>query len=183
MLEKKHISKENWQRVIDRQYLSCDIMENQKNIGTASLLYIKKVKEPLFKVYKDIGKVKIADERYYWLQIALKGTNYWITAMYNETKKLVQYYIDITNENIVNSKDDAYFYDLFLDIVFSSDGKTVLLDEAELNEALKLKIITKEQYNLANNVAGNILENIKLRKQELDKFCLKYFKRLVSEMG
>ena len=40
-----------------------NIIENQSDIGVTSLLYIKKVKGPLFKVYKDVGKVKIADKK------------------------------------------------------------------------------------------------------------------------
>ncbi len=182
MLEKKHISKENWQRVIDRKYLSCNIIENQKNIGVASLLHIKKIDSPLVKSYKDIGNLKIADKDYYWLQIALKNTNYWITAMYDENKKLVQYYIDITDKNIINSKDDAYFYDLFLDVVFFNNDKTILLDETELIDALNSQIINKQQYNLAYTVANNILKNIKIKKQKLNKFCFKYLEKLDNEM-
>lgn len=182
MLEKKYISKKNWKRVIDREYVSCSITENQNDIGIASLIYIKDVSKPLLKVYKNIGKVKIADKGYYWLQIALKNTNFWITAMYNEKKRLIQYYIDITEKNVINSKEEAHFYYLFLDIVFSSSGKLILLDKDELINALSSKIINEKQYNLANSIANNILENIRLKKNELDNFCFKYLEKLSKKI-
>ena len=42
--------------------------------------------------------------------------------------------------------------------------------------------ISKEQYNMAINVAKDILNNFASRKEELDEFCFKYFKKMELEM-
>lgn len=181
MLEKKSINKENWKRIIKRKQTSCYIIENNKNIGIANLLKIEKVKSRLVKYYDEVGDLKIVDDGYYWLQVALNDKNYWITAMYNEKKEFVQYYIDISYKNVIISKDEAYFYDLFLDVVYCKNN-IILLDKNELDQALQLNSISKEQYNMAINVAKDILNNFASRKEELDKFCFKYLKKMELEM-
>lgn len=181
MLEKKSINKENWKRIIKRKQTSCYIIENNENIGIANLMKIEKVKSRLVKYYDEVGNLKIVDDGYYWLQVALNNKNYWITAMYNEKKEFVQYYIDISYKNVIISKDEAYFYDLFLDVVYCKNN-IILLDKNELDQALQLNLISKEQYNMAINVAKDILNNFASRKEELDEFCFKYFKKMELEM-
>lgn len=84
-IEKKYISKKGWRRVVERT----DTFEKieYKNLkGIASLISIKKVKEPGIKIYNN-NKIKIVDDGFFWLQISFENKNYWITAMYNEKKK------------------------------------------------------------------------------------------------
>ena len=114
-IKKKYMKKTNWKRVTEREYAS-SVIEEENIKGVASLLFIKKVESPSFKVYKNNIKIKIADEKFYWLQLAIENENYWVTAMYDNNKNIIQYYIDITEKNIIDVKDDSYFYDLFLQI-------------------------------------------------------------------
>ena len=181
MLEKKSINKENWKRIKKRKQASCEIIESDEYIGVANLLKIQSCSEPLIKHYSKTTNVKIVDNGYYWLQVALEGKKYWITAMYDQNKELIQYYIDITYKNEIFSNKEAYFYDLFLDIVYF-ENRVILLDEDELSDALKLNIISKEQFNVANEVASDILNNLIINKEKLDKFCLKYLEKLEKEM-
>lgn len=51
-----------------------------------------------------------------------------------------------------------YIIDLYLDIVFKSNGKWITLDEDELEEALNLGDITKEDYDLAYKTYNEIIE-------------------------
>lgn len=180
-IQKKYMKKKNWKRVTEREYISDTIEENNIR-GVASLLFIKKVESPSFKEYKNNIKVKIADEKFYWLQLAIENQNYWITAMYDDKKNIVQYYIDITEKNVIDTKEDSYFYDLFLDIVILKTGEVILLDENELEEALKEKVINQEQYELAYNKAKNIMEFVSKEKDKLEYFCNKYFNQLLSKM-
>ena len=179
-LEKKYISKENWKRVIEKEEIY-RLFRYREIEGEASLLKIKKVKEPLCKNCDGLN-VKLADNGYYWLQLAISDKNYWITAMYDNNKNLIQYYIDITKENVIEKNGKSYFYDMFLDIVQLSDGSIFLLDEDELLEALNNKVIDKSDYALACNESGKIKKQLEKNNFEPIKMCEIYFKKLLSEL-
>ncbi|MDD3303963.1 MAG: DUF402 domain-containing protein [Clostridia bacterium] len=182
-MEKKYMSKINWKRVLNKEYIQCDIIEANKKIGVSSLIHIKDIVEPLIQKYPNTTPIKIADRNFYWLQIGLKNTNYWITAVYNEKKEFIQYYIDITAENIISDHIEPYFYDLFLDVVLTNQDTLILLDQDELEDAMRLGEITRKQYNLACTVSEAIMKNIILEKERLDKFCFSYFERLNRDLN
>ena len=76
----KHIDKRNWKRVLKKD---CVWMDMQEREGLAYLIHIQEVTEPL--IAPCFGQnVKLADVGYYWLQIAFKDENFWLTAMYDE---------------------------------------------------------------------------------------------------
>ncbi len=182
MLEKKDINKYDWKRILKRCDMSCDIIKNNEVIGVAKLIHIIKVTKPLSKKYENGKDIKVVDDGYYWLQIGLKDVNYWITSMYDSKGSLIQYYIDITYKNVIASKKEAFFYDLFLDIVLLKNGRVFLLDEDELNDALNSKKITKKQFELASNEAKKILNSIRQNEYRLNQFCFKYFKILKNNL-
>ena len=180
-IEKKYISKKDWKRVTER----IDAFENieEENFkGITSLISIKKVREPGFKIYNN-KKIKIADDGFFWLQIGLENKKYWITAMYNEKKEIVQYYIDITEKNEIRGYENSYFYDIFLDIVLLPSGEIFLLDENELKQALDNKIITKAQYDNAYSEANRIIKIISKDYNDLKNLCNKCFSNLLEKMG
>ncbi len=180
-IEKKYISKKGWKRVIERT----DAFENieHKNLkGIASLISVKKVKEPGIKIYNN-NKIKIVDDGFFWLQIGFENKNYWITAMYNEKKEIVQYYIDITEKNVINDYENSCFYDIFLDIVLLPDGEIFLLDEDELKKALDDKIITKVQYDRAYSEANRIIKIISNDYADLENLCRECFSNLLKRIG
>lgn len=179
-IKKKYMSKKDWNRVVDREYIYQKIEEENVR-GVVSLLHIKKVTSPSYKVYRDNITVKIADDNFYWLQIAIEKTNYWITVMYDDKKNIIQYYIDITKENIIKDNEDSYFYDLFLDIVLLNDD-VILLDEAEIRQALENKHINIEQYELAYNVTKEIMKSLEEKKYLLEEFSNKYFNILLNKI-
>ena len=179
-LEKKYISKENWKRVTDRKTVYSPLKYNDLE-GEASLIEIKKVKEPLYKKYNGVT-VKLADDGYYWLQLAIRDKNYWITAMYDNNKDLIQYYIDITKENVICKNGQSYFYDLFLDIVQLKNGSIYLLDEDELLDALNNKLIDKKDFTLAYNEANKIKEQLDKNNFEPIKICKPYLEKLLSKL-
>ena len=174
-IKKKFMSKDSWKRVIKRKYIIQDI-----DNGKVSLLFIEKVDSPSLKTYEDGTKLKIADNNFYWLQIGLKDKNYWITAMYNESKELIQIYIDITFENIID--ENPSYLDLFLDIVLMPNGNIFLLDKEELENAFYQNDITKKEYDLANEEAKKIIEELPKKKDDLIMICNKYLENLVKKL-
>lgn len=180
-LEKKYISKNNWKRVIEREDAYTSIEEKDMS-GEAYLLHIKKVTSPCIKEYENKIKLEIVNDGFYWLQLGIRDKNYWITAMYNNKKELIQYYIDITKQNVINNNGNSYFYDLFLDIVILNKGQVLLLDKKELDKALYEKVITKEEYELAQNEANKIIDKFSKNTTELDKLCEKYFRELLKKL-
>lgn len=180
-IEKKYMSKKSWNRVTDKEYIYQGI-EEQNIKGVVSLLHIKRVTSPSYKTYKNDINVKIADKNFYWLQIAIEKANYWITVMYNDKKKIVQYYIDITERNIIKDDGNSYFYDLFLDIVLLNNDKIILLDETDLEQALEEGTINNKQYELAYREARKIMKHLPEKKYILEEFCNKYFSMLLSEI-
>jgi len=99
----------------------------------------------------------ILDENYHWLEIYPDNKNYAITAMLNTENEVVEWYFDMTKFNGVEN-GIPYIMDLYLDIVFKSNGKWITLDEDELEDALRLGDITKEDYDLAYRTYNEILE-------------------------
>ena len=114
----KSLDRHDWKRVIKKQIAFANIEERE---GVASLIKIEKVTQPLIKPC--FGKdVTLADVGYYWLQIALKDENFWLTAMYNEKGEFVQYYFDVTRKNVIKG-ENSYFEDLYLDVIVHEGGK------------------------------------------------------------
>ena len=154
-LEKKLMSRSNWPRVIDKEYVH--MMCNENNFdGAVGLIYIIRANKLATKTY---GKtqVTIIDNGYYWLQFAPKDDNYWLSVMYNQVGEIVQFYFDVTDVNNILDNGESWFYDLYLDIVILPDGTLFLLDEDELSQALEEKEITKDQYDKAHITANNII--------------------------
>ncbi len=173
---KKYLSRSNWPRVTEKEfvYKTVDHGEFQGSIG---LIHIKYVKEPSVKVYGNTP-IKFVDSGYYWLQFAPRKEHYWLTAAFNEKEEIVQYYIDITYENHLEDQGEAFFYDLFLDIVLLPDNQLFLLDEDELLEALNNHVISQADYDMAYAAAKDIMEKLKGRADELKEFCYPYFEEL-----
>lgn len=176
MLEKKEMSKNGWKRVIESDY-QYEYLEDCK--GIVSILHLKKLTSPCYKEYTDY-KLKIADNGYYWLQFAIDGEKWWLTVMFDENGKLIQYYFDITNGNVIKRDGTSHFYDLFLDIVSIDGGKTLLLDEDELNDALREGTITQQEFESAHIIAKNIIKGIKFDKSRLDEFCYSKLNQFIN---
>ena len=174
----KHIDKRNWERVLKKD---CTWMDIQKRVGVAYLIHIQEVTEPL--ILPCFGQnVKLADVGYYWLQLAFKDENFWLTVMYNEKGEFVQYYFDVTRKNFINSKE-SYFEDLYLDVVVHEGDKIEVLDLDELNEALLEQNISQQEYDFAWSETKKIMDNILKHRDECDKLCLRYFNILRKKLG
>ncbi len=169
------MARDPWPRILEREYTHAPF--SGENIsGEVSLLHFKKVSKPL-DVTLDGKVIRIVGDGYYWIQIAPKNENWWITAAFDENKNPVQYYIDVTLKNVIDGSE-SYFYDLFLDVVFAPNGIPFLFDEDELDEALELGIITPEQHKFSHSIAECLMSAFPERLNELESFCLESLRRL-----
>ena len=174
----KHIDRRHWQRVLKRESAFCDIEEKK---GVAYLIKIKEVTGPMTRM-RFGEKVILADKDYYWLEIALENENFWLTAMYDPDGNFIQYYFDISRKNVIDG-ENSYFEDLFLDIVVQNNKTISVLDEDELYTAYEENVITKEEFDFANEYCQNLVENILNNCEEYDKLCFRYFKILREKLG
>ena len=129
--------------------------------GKISLLKMLEVSEPFCRIYG--GKeIVLADNGYYWLQLALDGSHAWFTVMFDDRGRFLQIYVDVTDGNDTD-KDNPSFTDLYLDFVVY-DGRLYELDRSELDAALAAAAITPEQYREAKDageqVKAFLLENL-----------------------
>ncbi|MGD6874197.1 DUF402 domain-containing protein [Sutcliffiella horikoshii] len=101
--------------------------------------------------------------------------HYSLTTMFDANGEVVQWYIDITNENGVEN-NLPYTDDLFLDIIVLSTGEVIQKDADELEEALIRGTINQAQYQLAwaeSNKINQQIENNEFNLMELAKSHLK----------
>ena len=99
---------------------------------------------------------------YYVMEIISKTENYALRIFFDDKKQVVEYYFDVIKSCGIDSESKIpYFYDLYLDVVMTPNSEPYVVDENELEEALKNKDITKEEYDLAYKVKDKIIEEIK----------------------
>lgn len=125
--------------------------------GYVTLLHIDEVSTP---VYVSFGeqRVCIIDRGYTWLRHFPDGAHYALLTAFDERDELVQWYIDVVGQVGVDERGVPWYEDLYLDIVISPEGETLLLDVDELDEALRLGEVTQSQYSFAWREASTLLD-------------------------
>ena len=178
-MEIKYLSRKKWSRILERKYYH-EYIEDTYFQGEIALIHLLKVKESRS---SNLGGKEIIwiDNDYYWLELAPINQNYWVTVMFNEQGKIQQYYFDITDKNIIDEKNDSYFYDLYLDVVVS-DKHIYVLDEEELEYAYMQNRITKEQYDKAIRTKNQLVNHLMNHYEDLEKICYQYFHQLKEKM-
>ena len=125
------------------------------------------------------GKV-IIDNNYRLLEFYDYSSKVKLSAFYNENCEIIEWYFDISNE-IGKENGVPYEEDLYLDVVVKPDGEIILLDENELENALRTNEITKEEYEMAYSEANKLIKLLEANKEKLKIFTnnyLKYFEKL-----
>ena len=170
-LKQKHLDRREWYSDADRDFI-CMYHQDDCFTGAVGLLTFTGIPEPEM-VNSVMGRMCIADKGYQWLELVPENGHWALTAMFRDDA-LFEQYIDITLDNEVSGDGNAVFTDLLLDVVVLRDGKPVLLDEEELEAALADGIITREQYVLAKQTAGEIVRfytvNQELIRQKLYEY-------------
>ena len=116
--------------------------------------------------------VTYIDEGYYLIELTPLKEKYNIRYYFDNNKKLIDYYIDITLVNGVKYKI-PYYVDLYLDIIHYPKSNTVkFCDEEELESALNDKKISKSDYNLAYRTGNKLLKQIENNENKYMKIDL-----------
>lgn len=164
----KHISRKDWQRILRSEVVFCE-KRLPKMHFMSSLYRIHEVIAPLH-VKACRQSFCAADAGYAWLHVLPEGENWCLTAMYDKDGAPVQYYFDITQDNVLDG-EGSRFTDLYLDIVCLPDGRMEIIDQDDLEQALTDGEITREQYELAERTATELQKQIAEDFDRLTAFC------------
>ena len=170
-LKQKHLDRREWYTGADRKF-ACMYHRDDCFAGAVGLLTFTGLSEPEY-VNSILGRVCIADNGCQWLELVPENGHWALTAMFRDDE-LFQQYIDITLDNEVSADGDAVFTDLLLDVVVLCDGKPVILDEEELEEAFTGGVITQEQFELAKRTADTIMAFYKANNEQIRRKLFEY---------
>lgn len=149
---------------------------NQDFKGDIYLNNYIKVSEPYF---LDKG-LCIQDNNYKWLKFFDYISKVQLTAVYNEKNEIIEWYFDIAR-SIGKENDIPYEDDFYLDVVLTPNGKVILLDEDEFEEAFKRKEMTKEEYDDGYKIAKELMEKLDGKVDKVLEFTDKYLKEMLQE--
>ena len=127
--------------------------------GYIGLINIKQVSE--VQTWRFNGEeIVVCDKGLKWLSILPQDDFYCITAMMNESNDILVWYVDMIAKQGIDVDGVPYFDDLYLDLVVYPDGEIKVDDMDELEEALRRKDITQEQFDLALNTADKLKKGL-----------------------
>ena len=182
MGKERDMRRTDWRRITKRRYFSCAEDDIFGRAGRISLIRIDEVAEPLTVHYRS-RDILIADAGYSWLQAAVPGARWWLTAMFDAEDRLIQMYFDITDGNRFDDPENPTFEDMYLDIVVSADGTVDILDRDELDEALRKGAITEYQYQAAAAECERLYRFLSENLPEVMRRCEAGYKHLKLSKG
>ena len=179
MKDIRDMRRSDWHRILEREYTvsHCSFFDME---GVVSLLQIRKVTEPLLVPGENGEKVLIADAGYSWLQVAFREQFFWATVMFDDKGRFMQGYFDITGGNSFEDMENPTFEDMYLDLVLLDRGRILVLDEDELEEALKKSEITEEQYRKTVEEGEKLHRFLVENQNEFVKFCSDWREKLLQ---
>lgn len=179
MKDIRDMRRSDWHRILEREY-SVSPCEFQGMEGVVSLLQIQKVTEPLMVPGENGEKVLIADAGYAWLQVAFKEQYFWATVMYDDQGRFMQGYFDITAGNDFEDMENPTFQDMYLDLVLLDDGRILVLDRDELEEAFQNQDITEEQYRQTVKEGEKLRLFLQENGEMFLQFCKEWREKLLQ---
>ena len=179
-MNRKDMRRSDWHRILRREYVSRDCRMYGCR-GKESLLVIREVSDPL--VVYDAGEdALIMEKDYAWVQIALEGLPFWLTAMYDAQGRLIQIYFDITGGNRFDDPENPWFADMYLDIVVNSRGELYVLDRDELDAALAEGAITKDEWDKANAACARLYAYLQENRESVTELCGQVYRELGEQL-
>ena len=186
-MEKKYLEKSK-RRYANRHKLSkpdSDLIYMVENFNDDSFngdISYYNFKNSDIKIVTPKGKI-IVDNNYKLLGFYDYNYKVKLSAFYDKDNKIIEWYFDIAKE-IGKENGVPYEDDLYLDVVVRPDGKTILLDEEELVEALNSNEITKEEYEMAYTEVNKLIDLLKNNLDKLKCFTdkyINYFNEMTNE--
>lgn len=136
------------------------VIKDENRNAYIAAKHVKDIDKPYIENHS--GKnICLLDNGYYILEYLPINSNYTVRVFLNDKKEVQQYYIDITKENGYEN-GTPFYLDLYLDITIDvhNDNKVIVWDENELEEAVRTKDISVEDYDLAYKTLKRLLDEI-----------------------
>jgi predicted RNA-binding protein associated with RNAse of E/G family len=140
--------------------------------GYISYLKIIEVNRPRM-VGENSKQVCIADNGYSDISYLPDNENWQLCAIYDNNDMIIEWYFDITRKNSIDEEGKPYCDDLYLDIVLMPDGKIIILDEDELQNAFDNNKLSKKDFDKAYQTKEKLLKNGIVSVSFMEKFCTK----------
>jgi len=165
-------------RYADRYISSYKIksVSNKEFVGDICYYHFKDVSN---KIIIPNGKC-IMDKGYKWLEFYDYNAKIKLTAIYDENSQIIEWYFDIARR-IGKENDMPYEDDLYLDVVVTSTGEIILLDEDELQAAYDRLEVNKEDYDMAYKEANQLMKKLENKKDKLEVFTTKYLQEFKED--
>ncbi|MBD2847984.1 DUF402 domain-containing protein [Paenibacillus sp. IB182496] len=180
-MKRKFSDRANWRRIVRKSY-SCLTLDNEEFKGLVTFYRIHELREPLWKEYNG-RRLCLADRGYLWMQHFPRGEQFVVTTMFDDKGSVVQWYIDVCKTQGLTDQQVPWFDDLFLDVVVLPSGEVFLLDEDELEDALRSGDITAKDATMARKTARRLLDLIKNGRFRYFTLSLKHRRSLAPRMG
>lgn len=161
-MKRSRLSYDEWKCILSKEL--CGSRVTSKLItGYIGLIEVREVSE--VQTWKFRGEdIVVCDKGIKWLSILPENDWYCITAMMNEKEEILLWYIDMIAAQGIDADGIPYIDDLYLDLVVYPDGTVLVDDMDELEEALKQKDITQEQFDLvlatSDRLQKGLLSNV-----------------------
>lgn len=167
-MKRKRADRPGWRRVRRLGYQK-KWVDALSFTGYVVRLVLEEVNEP---AYMPVGDkvLCVGDRGYVYLQYFPHGKAYAVTKMLDELGNTVQWYIDICKGHGKDAEGHLWYDDLYLDIVVLPDDSVYLLDQDELDEALKKGIISEADHRFACETADGLLQEILAGKRDAFDF-------------
>jgi uncharacterized protein len=157
-LKRSKLSYDEWKCIKSKKIRGKNVITDFFE-GYLGLIKIEQVTEP--QIWEFNGeKIDVCNSGLKWLSILPENDFYCITAMLNEKNEILLWYIDMIADKGTDEDGIPYFDDLYLDLVVYPNGTIIEDDMDELEEALLIKDISEEQYDLAINTSILLKEGI-----------------------
>jgi len=153
-LKRSRLSYDEW-KCIKKKKLKGKQVNTDYFKGYIGILEIEEVTEK--QIWKFDGEdIVVCDSGLKWISILPQNDFYCITAMMSAEDDILLWYVDMIAEQGIDTDSIPYFDDLYLDLVVYPDGTIKVDDMDELADALSIKQITEEQFNLAINTSEKL---------------------------
>lgn len=146
--------------------------------GYAALIRIQEVHRPLL-----VDGIRLYDRGYRELNFLPDGERWQLSAIYDETGAIVEWYVDITKKNSVDEHGAPYCDDCYLDAAVMPDGRVLILDEDELRQALDCGQITRQEYDSAHETLDGLLAGNFLTVAAMEPLCARLLSRFHLSAG
>jgi Uncharacterized conserved protein len=164
-MKKSRLSYDEW-KCIQVKEMSGKRVDTDFFQGYIGLIHIKQVSEA--QKWNFNGEdIVVCNKGIQWLSILPQNKYYCITAMIDERKEIILWYVDMIAEQGSDADGVPYFLDLYLDLVVYPNGEIKVDDMDELETALHCKDITQEQFSLAIRTAEELKRGL---LKDIDSF-------------